>query len=173
MNALLRDFWRDDAGLIVSAEIVIILTIGVIGMVTGLVCLQHALLSEFADLGLAFQSLNQSYSTPWYRGCMKWWGWGGRTSWVAGSCFIDVFDGCVGSGPGGCYNADICGTGNYQPAATGQVNAELQTTTETTTTTTPSSTNCLPQTAPTNCLPQSAPQKLTAPLQSPVPTPVP
>ena len=96
MSALIRKLWHDEAGFIVSAEIVIILTIGVIGMVVGLSSLQNALISEFADLGLAFQALNQSYSTPTYRGCMKWWG--GRTSWVAGSAFLDVYDGCAGYG---------------------------------------------------------------------------
>lgn len=113
MKNLLRDLWQEDAGMILSAELVIILTVGVIGMVVGLVNLQNAMLGEFADLSLAFQSLNQSYSTPTFRGCWKWWG---RTSWTAGSTFIDVFDGCVGSGPCGNYGCDINGAGGcYLP----------------------------------------------------------
>jgi len=113
MKNLLRDLWQEDAGLILSAELVIILTVAVIGMVVGLVNLQNAILGEFADLSLAFQSLNQSYSTPTFRGCWKIWG---RTSWTAGSTFIDVFDGCVGSGPCGNYGCEINGTGGcYLP----------------------------------------------------------
>lgn len=108
MKHLLRDLWQEDAGMILSAELVIILTVAVIGMVVGLVNLQNAILGEFADISLAFQSLNQSYSTPSFRGCWKFWG---RTSWTAGSTFIDVFDGCVGSGPCGNYGCDINGAG--------------------------------------------------------------
>jgi Flp pilus assembly pilin Flp len=123
MNAQLRNLWRDEAGIILSAEMVIILTISVLGMVVGLVNLQNALLGEFADLSMAFQSLNQSYSTPSYRGCWKYWG---RTSWVAGSCFVDVFDGCVNSGAvGGYIGGDIISGSGYQlPAVTGQGVAE-------------------------------------------------
>ena len=102
MTAILQELWRDEAGLILSAELVIILTIGVLGMIVGLANVQNALLGEFADLGLAFQSLNQSYRTPSYWGCWKIWG---RTSWVAGSSFIDLYDGCVANnsfGNGGC-----------------------------------------------------------------------
>lgn len=112
MTALFRKLLNDEAGLILSAELVIILTITVLGMVVGLVNLQHALLNEFADLSLAFQSLNQSYHTPSFAGCWKWWG--GRTSWVAGSTFIDVFDGCVGAGVGGNYmGGDIVGGAGF------------------------------------------------------------
>lgn len=117
MSALFRRLYAEEAGFIISAEIVIILTIGVIGMVVGLSSLQNALISEFADLGLAFQALNQSYSTPSYRGCMKWWGWGGRTSWVAGSAFIDVYDGCAGYGTNAAY--EIYGYGGYALPAVG------------------------------------------------------
>lgn len=112
MLTLLRDLSRDESGFIVSAEIVIILTVAILGMVVGLVNLQNALLGEFADLSMAFQSLNQSYSTPSYRGCMKWWG--GRTSWVAGTTFIDIYDGCVANPNAGYYGGEIHGgTGYY------------------------------------------------------------
>ena len=105
MTALFRRLATDEAGLILSAELVIILTVAVLGMVVGLVSVQHAVLSEFADLGLAFQSLNQSYGTPSYRGCWKWWG--GRTSWYSGSSFIDLYDGCAATVSG--YSGDIVG----------------------------------------------------------------
>lgn len=122
MTAILRSLMRDEAGLILSAELVIILTVAVLGMIVGLVNLQTAILGEFTDLGLAFQSLNQSYYTPSYRGCWKWWG---PTSWVAGSRFYDYYDGCVGGAGygGGCeiYSSSAygvspvtsgCATGN-------------------------------------------------------------
>lgn len=121
MTSTFQRLWSDQAGVILSAELVIILTIAVLGMVVGLSNLQHALTCEFADLGLAFQSLNQSFCTPSYRGCMKWgWGWGsgwggwgGRPlSWVAGSCFYDCYDGCVGYSAYGGNGCEICSMSN-------------------------------------------------------------
>jgi hypothetical protein len=78
--------WRDESGAILSAELVIILTILVIGLVTGLACLQQAVVAELQDLSAAFASLNQSFFTSPFRGCLKIWG---RTSGTAGSLFID------------------------------------------------------------------------------------
>ncbi|WP_010582632.1 hypothetical protein [Schlesneria paludicola] len=128
MLTLLRDLSRDESGFILSAEIVIILTVAILGMVVGLVNLQNALLGEFADLSMAFQSLNQSYSTPSYRGCMKWWG--GRTSWVAGSTFIDIYDGCVSNPNAGYYAADIQGgTGYYSSTETCPITTDQPATT--------------------------------------------
>lgn len=112
MSAFLKNLWSDEAGVILSAELVIILTIAVLGMVVGLSCLQQAMFNEFRDLSLAFQSMNQSFFTPSFRGCWKWWG--GPTSFVAGSSFYDVFDGCVyGNGYGyGCGPCEIYGATN-------------------------------------------------------------
>lgn len=134
MFAQLQSLWKDEAGFILSAEMVIILTISVLGMVTGLVCLQNAILGEFADLSLAFQSLNQSYATPSYRGCWKYWGF---TSWCAGSSFIDVFDGCaVGYGGMSTYQSFdgigcevTSGTGCATVPSTGTVIIDSNTTT--------------------------------------------
>jgi Flp pilus assembly pilin Flp len=95
MKNLLAEVMRDESGLILSAELVLILTICVLGIVVGLVQVQTAVVSEFQDLALAFSSLNQSYSTVTFMGCRKWrWG---ATSFTAGSGFIDIFDGCIGS----------------------------------------------------------------------------
>lgn len=95
MQAFKRVLFDDESGLILSAELILIVTIGVLGLVTGLTCVQQALVSELQDFSMAMQSLNQSFATPSYRGCMKWWG---RTSWVSGSAYIDLADGCVGNG---------------------------------------------------------------------------
>jgi Flp pilus assembly pilin Flp len=117
MSTMLRSLAHDEAGAILSAELIIILTITVLGMVVGLVNLQTALISEFTDLSMAFQSLNQSFCTPSFFGCRKWWsGW--PTSFVAGSCFFDRFNGCVGAtavggGYGGWGGYDIVGPATF------------------------------------------------------------
>lgn len=97
MKNLAIELWNDETGLILSAEMVLILTIAVLGIVVGLVQVQTAVVSEFQDLALAFSSLNQSYSTPAFFGCRKWWG---RTAFTSGSGFIDFFDGCIANGGG-------------------------------------------------------------------------
>lgn len=125
MKTLWQRVFDDEDGLILSAELILIVTIGVLGIVVGLSSVQQAVIYEMQDISLAIQSLNQSFATPTYRGCMKWWG---RTSWVSGSSFIDVFDGCVGAGAvgttGGYSNSEIIGGAcayGSSPVVTGPV----------------------------------------------------
>lgn len=59
---LLSRLWRDDAGVILSAEIVLVGTILVIGMIVGLVEMQYAVVGELSDVGDAIGNLDQSYT---------------------------------------------------------------------------------------------------------------
>jgi hypothetical protein len=61
MLRLAKQFWSDQAGFIVSAELVLISTVGVIGLVTGLTCLRNAVNDELSDVACAISSLDQSY----------------------------------------------------------------------------------------------------------------
>lgn len=54
--------WNDESGVILSAEIILIGTILVLGMIVGLVELQVAMVFELSDLASAFGNLDQSYS---------------------------------------------------------------------------------------------------------------
>ena len=58
-----KTLWNDEAGVILSAELVLISTILVLGMVAGLVELQCAVVAELSDLSSAFGNLDQSYQT--------------------------------------------------------------------------------------------------------------
>lgn len=60
---MLKKLWNDECGVILSAEIVIIGTILVIGMIVGLVELQSAVVAELSDIGDAIGNLDQSYQT--------------------------------------------------------------------------------------------------------------
>lgn len=84
MRQLITGLWRDDNGFIVSAELVLVATITVVGLVTGLVCVRDAILGEFNDLSGAFRALDQSYSFSGMRGCRTRCG---LSSWSAGSAF--------------------------------------------------------------------------------------
>ena len=59
----MKTLWNDESGVILSAELVLISTILVIGMITGLVELQCAIVGELTDLSSAFGNLDQSYQT--------------------------------------------------------------------------------------------------------------
>ena len=64
---MLKSLWNDEAGVILSAELVLIATILVLGMIVGLVELQAAVVGELSDLSSAFGNLSQSYNTAGFR----------------------------------------------------------------------------------------------------------
>ncbi len=87
---LMKSLLQDEAGFIVSAELVLISTIVVIGLVVGLSEVQHAIVAELNDVGDAFGSLNQSYCYSGFSVFKK----GGCGAESAGSAFQDVADDC-------------------------------------------------------------------------------
>jgi Flp pilus assembly pilin Flp len=86
-----KKLFNDEAGFIVSAELVLIATILVIGLVVGLSEVQHAVVSELNDVGDAIGSLNQCYSFSGFSKCDN----GGRVhAHSVGSHFNDTVDDC-------------------------------------------------------------------------------
>ncbi len=65
---MLRKLWADEAGFIVSAELVLVATILVIGMIVGLTVLRNQVVQELADLGAALGMISQGYE---YTGVSK------------------------------------------------------------------------------------------------------
>jgi len=84
---MLNSFLRDEAGFIVSAELILVSTILVIGLIVGLVELQSAVLHELNDVGEAIGSLNQSFS---YAGTVTHKGVHCITT--GGSAYVDASD---------------------------------------------------------------------------------
>lgn len=100
---MLNKFWNDEAGFVVSSELVLIGTILVLGVVVGLATVRDQVVQELGDLAMAISNINQSYSFS---------GVTGHTSSVSGSRFIDRTDFCdSNSDPGGdepyCINVTI------------------------------------------------------------------
>ena len=95
---MLRNFWNDECGFIVSAELVLVATILVIGMIVGLSEIQHAVVQELGDVGEAIGSLNQSYAYTGFS-ALKTQGIGLGTlkSFTFGSAFSDQVDDCDGN----------------------------------------------------------------------------
>jgi len=87
---MIKKLWNDEIGLIISAELALILTVGVLAMVVGLSEVAVAVNTELNDISNAFGSLNQSYSVTGFRAesnqkCK---------SSVSGSSFTDAVDDC-------------------------------------------------------------------------------
>jgi Flp pilus assembly pilin Flp len=89
---MLVKLWNDDSGAIVAAEVILIATILVIGIVTGLSSVRDAVVEELADVGAAIGSINQSYVVG---------GSSAHSSSAAGSAYADLVDFCDGDAPGG------------------------------------------------------------------------
>jgi Flp pilus assembly pilin Flp len=58
---MLKRLWSDEGGAIISAELVLVLTIVVLGMIVGLVAVRDAVVTELADFAQAIGSLDMSY----------------------------------------------------------------------------------------------------------------
>jgi hypothetical protein len=90
---MLKKLWMDEGGATISAELALVGTILVIGVVVGLSAVQTAVISELADLGAAISNLDQSYSTG---------GASGHHAASAGQGFNDGTDTC---------DTDVCSQG--------------------------------------------------------------
>ena len=90
---MLRNLWNDECGAILSAELVLVMTILVIGMVVGLSEIQHAVVQELNDVAEAIGSVNQSYSYSGFH-AEKTAAPGDTKSFSSGSAFEDNQDDC-------------------------------------------------------------------------------
>lgn len=59
---LMRQFWQDEAGVIVSTEIILVMMLLVFGLIAGMVALRDQVAQELADTGVMVGSLDQSFS---------------------------------------------------------------------------------------------------------------
>ena len=81
----LQRLWADEAGVVISAELTLIGTILILGMIVGLATLRDHVTQELADIAGAIGDLNQSYSFSAITG---------HQSSVAGTDFLDHGDKC-------------------------------------------------------------------------------
>lgn len=58
---MLRALWNDEQGVVIAAELVLILTVLVLGIIVGLSELQNAVVQELNDVAEAIGSLNQTF----------------------------------------------------------------------------------------------------------------
>lgn len=86
MTTLINNLLNDERGFVVSAELVLIATIAVLGMIVGLSEISFAVNNEMEDVSSAFGSLNQSYYVNGVHSEGK--------ACTAGTEFTDNFDDC-------------------------------------------------------------------------------
>jgi len=85
MTTLMMTLWKDEAGFIVSAELVLIGTIAILSMVVGLAEVAGSVNQELEDVASAFGAVNQSF---------RYQGLTGHGGTVSGTCFHDAVDFC-------------------------------------------------------------------------------
>ena len=84
MKTMLR-LWNEETGAIISAEIILVASILVIGIIAGLKSLRDSVVTELADVAQAIANINQSYSFS---------GASGHHAFSPGSVFVDSADFC-------------------------------------------------------------------------------
>lgn len=86
---MLRQLLNDESGVIISAELILVLTIAVLAMIVGLSEIAVAINTEMNDLSNAFGALDQSFATVKYVGADT------KVKWILGSAtFKDAVDDC-------------------------------------------------------------------------------
>ena len=85
---LVARFYRDEAGFIVSAELVLVSTITILALVVGLSEVAFGINAELEDVGAAFGSLNQSFCLSGMQN--------NKGTHKSGSMFNDQHDLCDG-----------------------------------------------------------------------------
>ena len=91
---MLRNFSKlvdDEQGFVISAELVLVMTIAVLAMVVGLTAVRDSITQELNDISHAFGAVNQSYNV---NGLKKELCYGGAHAYVAGFGFNDKSDDC-------------------------------------------------------------------------------
>lgn len=90
---ILKCLWKDEAGFVVSSELVLISTIVVLSLVVGLSEVANGVNEELEDVGSAVGSMNQT---------LRYSGFCGHKGFIAGSSFNDGPDFCDGQNDINC-----------------------------------------------------------------------
>ena len=86
MKTLMNQLLNDEAGFVISAELILVATIAVLSLVVGLAEVSHGVNQELEDVGSAFGAMQQSYV---YRGLRT-----ADKGAIVGSYFDDDGDHC-------------------------------------------------------------------------------
>jgi Flp pilus assembly pilin Flp len=91
---MFKQLLKEESGFIVSAELVLIATLLVIGLIVGLSEVQHAMVSELNDVADAIGEVNQSYFWSGFHSGHGLFGLFDIHAATYGSDFADLRDDC-------------------------------------------------------------------------------
>ena len=111
---ILKRLWKDEVGVVMSAETVMLGTMGVLAMTAGVGTMATAVNSELGEMGKAFRGFDQSFSAPGFQTSF-----GGRSGGVGRS---GGFSGGTASGMAGTMASGY----TQQPAAVSQAQLDIQ-----------------------------------------------
>lgn len=69
---LFKDLWKDESGAVVSAELVLLGTLGVVGLGVGAAAVGNSVEAELEEVALSIRSLDQSYHVKGFKGSGAW-----------------------------------------------------------------------------------------------------
>ena len=86
---MLNQLWNDEAGLVISAELVLVMTIAVLATIVGLSEVAVAVNTEINDVSNAIGAMGQTFAHTGFLG------FGGKLTSVSfGSRYVDTADDC-------------------------------------------------------------------------------
>jgi len=93
MRETVLNMWSDESGVVVSVELLLIVSIGALGLLVGLTEIAVSVNSELNDISNAVGALNQSYVIAGFRSNSTLHT-GKVKSAYHGSIFVDTIDDC-------------------------------------------------------------------------------
>jgi hypothetical protein len=101
---MLKSFWTDESGTVLSVELILLTVILVIGLTVGMVAARDAIDAQFVELALSIAAVDTSFS---YDGLAyeETIGGTGGTAWVADSQRIAMFNDIGGTEVGDVLGA--------------------------------------------------------------------
>lgn len=99
MRQLMLKLWKDEGGALIAVEWVFVATILVLGVITGLVAVRQAVISELTEFANAVMSLNQSYSFSGQSNCQAQTNGSQYADTTSGSINVSHFNVGLGATP--------------------------------------------------------------------------
>ena len=108
---ILKRLWADELGVVMSAETVMLGTMGVLAMTAGVGTMATAVNGELGDMSKAFRSFDQSFSAPGFRTSFGGTTGGGASGFSSGA---------------GAYSGTHGSSFTEAPAAQSRVQLDIQ-----------------------------------------------
>lgn len=103
MRLLLQKLWADNRGALIAVEWVFLATILILGILTGLIAVRQAVLSELTEFAQAILGLNNSFSFSATSNCLASQAGGGALDPSA-----TIQEGSVGANEDATIEQEIC-----------------------------------------------------------------